>query len=184
MKFSFITTVFLLCHSVISLAVAPMSQKVSWETLVGLDSKTGKATPQIKSLNGKRVSIPGFIVPLDFSEAREVKEFLVTPSYPGCVHVPPPTPNQTVLVKMQKGKKAKMSWGPIWVSGVLKVIEQKKTAYGEASYELAGISIEDYDLASGGDRLVDQVITGVPSEPIIGPMPIKNTNPSKKVNPQ
>jgi hypothetical protein len=133
---------------------------LGWEVMGELDYKTGKASDKIKAFDGKQVRIPGFIVPLDFSEAREVSEFLVTPSYPGCIHVPPPTPAQTVLVKMEKGKKAKMSWGPIWVTGRLKLVQEKKTGYGEASYEMVGLSTRDYDLAEAGDPLVNQVITG------------------------
>lgn len=162
-----------------SLSATDKGDKISWEQLSGLDFKTGKASSTVKALNGKTVRIPGFIVPLDFSEAREVSEFLLTPAYPGCIHVPPPTPNQTVHVKMQKGKKAKMSWGPVWVSGKLKLIEEKKTAFGEASYELTGTSLEDYDLSSGGDSLVNQVIFGGSGVPAAPSKPSGSARPSK-----
>ncbi len=138
------------------------AETLSWELMGELDFKKGTATPKLKAFDGKGVRIPGFIVPLDFSEAREVSEFLLTPSYPGCIHVPPPTPAQTVLVKMDKGKKAKMSWGPVWVTGRLKIHLEKKSGYGEASFTLTGYSTEEYNLSEPGDSLVNQVITGSP----------------------
>jgi len=133
---------------------------LGWDVMGELDYKTGKASKKIQAFDGKEVRIPGFIVPLDFSEAREITEFLLTPSYPGCIHVPPPTPAQTVLVKMAKGKKAKMSWGPVWVTGTLKLVREKKTGYGEASFQMTGLGTAEYDLSEPGDQLVNQVITG------------------------
>jgi uncharacterized protein len=156
---------------------------LGWEILAELDYKSGTASEKLKSFNGKEVRVPGFIVPLDFSEAREVSEFLLTPAYPGCMHVPPPTPAQTILVKMEKGSKAKMTWGPIWVTGRLKLVLEKKSGYGEASFEMVGLKTAEYDLTEEGDRLVNQAITGG-----TGLMPKKATppseNPPKKVKPQ
>jgi uncharacterized protein len=133
---------------------------LAWDVLAELDYKSGTASEKLKSYNGKDVRVPGFIVPLDFSEAREVSEFLLTPAYPGCMHVPPPTPAQTILVKMVKGSKAKMTWGPVWVTGKLKLVLEKKSGYGEASFEMSGLSTVEYDLTQEGDRLVNQAITG------------------------
>jgi hypothetical protein len=70
-------------------APQPKTQSLSWEIMGELDYRTGKATPKLKAFDGQEVRIPGFIIPLDFSEAREVTEFLLAPSYPGCIHVPP-----------------------------------------------------------------------------------------------
>jgi len=131
-----------------------------WETLGELDYKRGLATAKLKAFDGKVIRVPGFIVPLDFSEAKEVGEFLLTPSYPGCMHVPPPTPAQTIHVKMEKGSKAKMSWGPVWVTGKLKLVLEKKTSYGEASFEMTGLSTAEYDLTESGDTLVNQALGG------------------------
>ena len=162
--------VVLFAASAVTKAASDKTPPLSWEVLGELDYKTGKASEKLKTFNGKEVRIPGFIVPLDFSEAREISEFLLTPSYPGCIHVPPPTPSQTVLVKMEKGKKAKMSWGPVWVTGRIKLVQEKKSGYGEASFEMTGLSTREYDLSEAGDPLVNQVITGAaapaPKKPV------------------
>ena len=47
--------------------------------------------------NGKRVRLPGFILPLEFDRAR-VSTFILVPFVGACVHVPPPPANQLVLV--------------------------------------------------------------------------------------
>ena len=56
----------------------------------------------VKELDGKRVRIGGYVVPLDF-EATNVKEFLLVPFVGACIHVPPPPPNQIIYVKSAKG---------------------------------------------------------------------------------
>ena len=55
-----------------------------------------------QSLDGKRVHIGGYVVPLDF-EATTVKEFLLVPFVGACIHVPPPPANQIVYVKVEQG---------------------------------------------------------------------------------
>ena len=56
----------------------------------------------VPELDGKRVSIGGYVVPLDF-EATTVKEFLLVPFVGACIHVPPPPANQIIYVKADKG---------------------------------------------------------------------------------
>jgi uncharacterized protein len=169
-----LTSSLLVAFSVFSSFASSKEQIIDWELLSGLDYKTGRASAQLKAYNGKKVKIPGFMIPLDFSESRDVTEFLLAPSYPGCIHVPPPTPNQTIHVKMSKGKKAKMSWGPIWATGTLKLIEEKKSGYGEASFELSGLGIEEYDILKSNDPMVNLAIMG-PQAPV--PTPRKNSAP-------
>ena len=49
-------------------------------------SKSGEGpAPVVASLDGKRVHIGGYIVPLDF-EATRVKEFLLVPFVGACIH--------------------------------------------------------------------------------------------------
>ena len=58
--------------------------------------------PWSQSLDGKRVHIGGYVVPLDF-DATRVKEFLLVPFVGACIHVPPPPANQIVYVKTEQG---------------------------------------------------------------------------------
>ncbi len=146
--------------SVPVLAAKPEAKapRVDWALLQTMDSASGKASANLEKFDGQMIRVPGFMVPLDFSEKREVTEFLLTPAYPGCLHVPPPTPNQTILVKMAKGKRAAMSWGPIFIQGRLKLVKQPKTGYGEASFEMEGDATEPFTDINSGDHIPGSVL--------------------------
>ena len=45
--------------------------------------------PVVSSLNGSRIRIPGFIVPLE-NQRGQVTEFLLVPYFGACIHTPPP----------------------------------------------------------------------------------------------
>jgi hypothetical protein len=74
--------------------------EVDWRMLGELDYISGKASGELATLDGKMVRIPGFMVPLEDNQ-KKVKEFLLVPSPQACIHVPPPPPNQMVLIEMQ-----------------------------------------------------------------------------------
>jgi hypothetical protein len=76
--------------------------------------------PVVHGLDGKRVHIGGYVVPLDF-EAMRVKEFLLVPFVGACIHVPPPPANQIVYVKAEQGFDVQGTFDPVWVTGTLKV---------------------------------------------------------------
>ena len=53
--------------------------------------------PVIDSLDGVRVHVAGFVVPLD-NDYNHLKEFLLVPYFGACIHVPPPPSNQVIHV--------------------------------------------------------------------------------------
>ncbi len=114
--------------------------ELDWRTLGELDYIANKPTPQLLKLDGQRVKIPGFMVPLEDNQ-RLVTEFLLVPSPQACIHVPAPPPNQMVYAKMKKGVPA--AHGPIWIYGQFKISTQK-SQYGDASFELEVDFVEDY----------------------------------------
>ena len=104
-----------------------------------------------KELNGQLVRIPGYALPLEYSETA-VKEMLLVPNIGACIHTPPPPANQIVYVDMKQPYKAKKLYEPIWVTGRLKVVStQKSVAYSdggsevESVYTLEAISVEPYE---------------------------------------
>ncbi|MBC7741728.1 MAG: DUF3299 domain-containing protein [Bdellovibrionaceae bacterium] len=115
--------------------------EVDWRLLNQMDYIGNVATTELKQIEGKRVKIPGFMVPLEDNQAL-VTEFLLVPTPQACIHVPPPPPNQMVYVKMRKGVEGR-SGVPIWVYGDFK-IATKRSQYGEVSFELDGDVVEDY----------------------------------------
>lgn len=116
--------------------------EVDWATLRELDATSFNMTEKIKNLNGTNVRVPGFMIPLEDNQSI-INEFLLVPSPMACVHVPPPPPNQIILVRMAPGREARMSFGPIWVQGKLQVGESNGP-YGKSAYEIAGELTEPY----------------------------------------
>ncbi|MFZ6643943.1 DUF3299 domain-containing protein [Undibacterium sp. TC4M20W] len=97
--------------------------------------------PVEASLNGTRIRIPGFIVPLD-GERGKLREFLLVPYFGGCIHTPPPPANQIIDVVLDKPAKIQMM-DAVWVSGVLETT-RSDTSMGSAGYRLKGMKVEAY----------------------------------------
>lgn len=116
------------------------SPELSWRDLGEFDYVTGHAPVDLKKLDQKNVKMPGFMVPLE-DNSRAVTEFLLVPTPQACIHVPPPPPNQMVLVKMQN--QTPVAFGPIWVYGVFN-IRSVRHQYGESSFMLEGKAVEVY----------------------------------------
>jgi hypothetical protein len=101
----------------------------------------GDRPPEVVTgLNGKRVRIGGYVVPLDF-EATSIKEFLLVPFVGACIHVPPPPANQIVYVKSDKGFEIGGQFDPVWVTGTLKT-ETAFTGLADAGYTIDADSVE------------------------------------------
>jgi hypothetical protein len=111
-----------------------------WLSERRLQPGTGAAPAVVTELDGKRVRIGGYVVPLDF-EATTVKEFLLVPFVGACIHVPPPPPNQIVYVKTAKGFDVEGSFDPVYVTGALKVASQY-TGLAETGYSIEAEKVE------------------------------------------
>jgi hypothetical protein len=117
-------------------------QETDWNMLRKLNYDTGEKPADLAALDGKPIKVPGFVVPLDDDDTG-LSEFLLVPSPQACVHVPPPPPNQMILVRMKGGNAPKRSWGPVWIMGSLH-IASNETQFGKISYMLHGDSAEPY----------------------------------------
>ena len=103
----------------------PPARVVTWNDLYALDLKTHKPSMQLQNQLSSEVSIKGFIIPMEFDEQRRIKELLLVPFIPSCMHVPPPPPNQMIHVKLHEGKKIENPFFPIEAVGHLKVAQSK-----------------------------------------------------------
>ncbi len=97
-------------------------------------------TSIVEELNGQRVRIPGYFLPLEMSDSK-VTEFLLVPYIGACIHVPPPPPNQIVHVRtpQEKGYSSKSIYEPVWVTGV--IIAKSMVKYLYLSDGSAGVNI-------------------------------------------
>jgi uncharacterized protein len=111
-----------------------------WLSERRLQPGAGAPPAVVTELDGKRVRIGGYVVPLDF-EATTVKEFLLVPFVGACIHVPPPPPNQIVYVKTAKGFDVEGSFDPVYVTGALKVSSQY-TGLAETGYSIEAEKVE------------------------------------------
>jgi len=114
---------------------------------------------KLKALQGKEVNIAGYMIPM--SEALDVTEFmLVQMPFFGCCYSVPPEPNETVMVKMQKGKSTPYVYSPIRVTGIFKIQETKIDGFVVSVYEIEASQVKETDAK---DRDVIQHQAGTPT---------------------
>ena len=105
-----------------------------------------------EEINGKKVRIPGYLLPLEFTE-KEVTEFLLVPWVGACIHTPPPPPIQIVHVKVDEGfKMAGAMYTPVWVEGEIAIessnpeldfVDGKQNV--EVGYRIENGKVEEYE---------------------------------------
>ena len=103
-------------------------------------------------LEGAQVVLAGYMVPLDY-EGDQVKSFLLVPSAGQCIHVPPPPPNQTIIVNVSGATNMRTYSDPVIVRGAVRVAVGQ-TDYAETGYEITSQQIVDFDF----DRLEEMVL--------------------------
>ena len=93
------------------------------------------STKTVARLDGQTVRLGGYPVPLEHNARGDTTLLFLVP-YPGaCIHVPPPPPNQIVLVRYPQGVAIDDIYAPFWVDGTLK-IEAVDNELAQASYAL------------------------------------------------
>jgi hypothetical protein len=93
--------------------------------------------------DGKRVRIPGFLLPLDFS-GTGVTDFLLVPYVGACIHVPPPPPNQLILVTTDAPYESDGLFEPVSVTGTMTSMAAT-TEFAEVGYAIAAEAVEPYE---------------------------------------
>jgi hypothetical protein len=94
------------------------------------------------ALNGERIRIPGFVIPLE-KAGNKVSEFLLVPYFGACIHTPPPPPNQIIHVKASKPVANMRTMDTMWVSGIMRTLG-RETEMGHAGYQLKAERVEPY----------------------------------------
>jgi hypothetical protein len=100
--------------------------------------------PIVTSLHGRRVRLPGLVLPLE-GDGKQMSEFLLVPYFGACIHVPPPPSNQIVYVKTGP-KKAHVGeiYEAVWVTGKL-LTEYRQQEMGDAGYTIEAEKVEPYE---------------------------------------
>lgn len=115
-----------------------------WQELLppeggGVAAAAGHANPAV---DGRPVRMSGYVVPLDRT-ATGVREFLLVPTFGACVHVPPPPPNQIVLVRLAERSPQWRTMDAVWVEGTLR-IRAADSGIAASSYAIDGGAVRSY----------------------------------------
>ena len=101
-------------------------------------------TTPVKSMDNIYGRMPGYLVPLNLDKDQKATELLLVPTLGACIHVPPPPPNQTIYIKLDKGMKVtEAGYTPYWVTGTL-IVEKNSSVYTDTLYSIEVESIDDY----------------------------------------
>jgi len=93
-------------------------------------------------LDGERVTLAGFILPLDLTQ-KGVTAFILVPYVGACIHTPPPPPNQLLFVNTDVPYPQGNLWDAVLVTGILRA-QPKQTELADIGYEMSADYIESY----------------------------------------
>ena len=96
-----------------------------------------------ETLDGALIRIPGFVVPLEFDEEQTISQFFLVPYFGACLHMPPPPPNQIILVNAPKGIQMSALYDPFWIEGQLSTSFQENDM-ATSAYAMRLQRIEPY----------------------------------------
>ena len=116
-------------------AVAQSEEDAYQQALVSTDVN--------ENLDGAMIRIPGFVVPLEFDEEQTISQFFLVPYFGACLHMPPPPPNQIILVNAPKGIQMSALYDPFWIEGQLSTSFQENDM-ATSAYAMQLQRIEPY----------------------------------------
>lgn len=117
-----------------------IEEQLLWGALA--KGAANKDAPEIKKIEGTKISVVGWLIPNEFDHD-ELVSFLLARYPGGCVHVPLPPPESVIHVTMSaKSKKLKnvSLTKKVQVDGIL-----THAGRVDATFELAGESIRELD---------------------------------------
>jgi len=106
--------------------------------------QTLASAPVVDEMNGRMVSVPGFVVPLE-GVGDVVDRFFLVPYFGACIHVPPPPSNQIIDVHYEPGTRVESLYDAVLVSGRL-TTEVYSHEMGTAGYRLEAYRIQPYEI--------------------------------------
>lgn len=101
------------------------------------------STRVVSAMHDREVQIGGYPVPLETDEQGRYISFFLVPWPGACIHVPPPPPNQIILVDYPQGIAIDDIYLPLWLTGLLQV-DQTSNALADASYRLRAERVQAY----------------------------------------
>lgn len=108
----------------------PADETEVWQEESTNIDHTGFTTPEafqswrtVSALDGERVRIPGFVVPVETDGEGNLREFFLVPYFGACIHVPPPPANQIIYGRLDDPIEMVNIWDAFWMEGELNIEE-------------------------------------------------------------
>ena len=120
----------------------PVRSQAFYESNPDLVMQPELDAPMVASLDGKKIKIPGYVVQLE-GDAEKVTEFLLVPYFGACIHVPPPPPNQIILVRSSTGVPYEHTFDAVWVEGTIRV-ERAEGQVAVVGYQMEAVTVTPY----------------------------------------
>ncbi len=86
------------------------------------------------------MTLPGYVVPLDYDGQTRLSEFLLVPYFGACIHTPPPPANQIVMAELERAVEIRDTYEPVQLRGILRT-EGASTALAETGYRMEVLSV-------------------------------------------
>ena len=117
---------------------------VNWGIFAEYDRTKKRPGKNLKKIIGEKIAIKGFMLPLEYNK-RKVKEFLLIPYIPSCMHVPPPPSNMVINVNTKSRRGAKVSYYPVTVKGKLSLAKKSKANpfMLDGAFSMKAISVQE-----------------------------------------
>jgi hypothetical protein len=105
-----------------------------------VSSKREAIPPRILALNGKKVAVDGFMLPLDF-DGGGVSQFILNASYDMCAFGAPSALNERIDVTVADSRRTIYTHLPLTVFGIFDVGEQTRDGRVVSLYRLRALAI-------------------------------------------
>lgn len=132
-------TLFLAVAIAMAVPAAANPQRIYFKDLRQYAMGAKSIPASVRALDGKTISIIGFMVPFDSVDKIDRFVLLQAP-FMGCYHVPPPQPNESILVNAGRVRPS-LTYDPVMITGTLKVEPSYVEGYLVALYTLNLTSI-------------------------------------------
>lgn len=99
---------------------------------------------EIEKLNGQTVAIVGYMVPFDSIENID-KFVLLQAPFMGCYHVPPPQPNESLMI-FSSNQRVDYTYEPILITGTLVVEDSYVESYLVSRYTIKATNVRRADM--------------------------------------
>lgn len=106
-------------------------------------AETFQSWETVSELDGERVRIPGFVVPVETDGEGNLLEFFLVPYFGACIHVPPPPANQIIYGRLEEAIEMVDIWDAFYMEGTLN-IEEVSNETADSAYTMAVESLKPY----------------------------------------